>query len=64
MTTKLPKVNLKELGKWKKQNQKERLAFIDWYAEWLKKTPNKKWSRAQKVVVEQFPVERKRARKN
>ena len=50
----LPKIDLKELVEEKKRNFQQRLEFIDWYAEWLKKTPNKKWSKAQKVVVEQF----------
>ncbi len=64
MTSKLPKVDLEELNKWKRQNQKERLAFIDWYAEWLKKTPNREWSKAQKTVVEQFPKSRRARKKN
>ena len=31
----------------KKQNFIERLRFIDAYVDWLKKTPNKVWSRQQ-----------------
>ena len=27
------------------QNRKERMAFVDFYADWLKKTPNKVWSK-------------------
>lgn len=42
---KIPKINLKELKKDIKKNEKERLEFIDRYVEWLKKTPNKKWSK-------------------
>jgi len=34
---KVPKINLKELDEAKKQNQKERLAFLDFYAQWIKK---------------------------
>ncbi|MBS3095573.1 hypothetical protein J4231_02755 [Candidatus Woesearchaeota archaeon] len=45
---KLPKVDIEELKKFKKENFKERLKFIDFYVEWLKKTPNKKWSEQQK----------------
>ena len=45
---KLPKIDLRKLRKFKKQNFKERLEFIDLYAEWVKKTPNKVWSAQQK----------------
>ncbi len=33
----LPEVDLKAHEEWKKQNFKERLEFVDWYADWLKK---------------------------
>jgi hypothetical protein len=33
------------------QNRKERLKFIDQYAEWLKKTPNAVWSKQQNVLL-------------
>lgn len=46
-----PKINLKELKKFKEENFKGRLEFIDKYAEWLKKTPNRKWSSEQKDVT-------------
>jgi len=36
-----PKINLKELEKFKKDNFRERLEFIDKYVEWLKKKSNK-----------------------
>ena len=36
-----------------KRNFKERLAFIDAYVEWLKRTPNSIWSKQQKKIVEQ-----------
>ncbi len=49
---KFPKIDLKELEKFKKENFRERLEFIDKYAEWLKKTDNKKWSRGQKTIVD------------
>jgi len=42
---KLPKINIKQIKKEIKENEKERLEFIDKYVEWLKKTPNKKWSK-------------------
>ena len=47
-----PKIDLKELEKQKEQNFRERLEFIDKYAEWLKKTPNKEWSRQQKEIID------------
>ena len=34
---KIPKIDLEELKKFKEQNFKERLEFIDLYTEWLKK---------------------------
>ncbi len=37
---KLPKIDLKELDRVQKQNKKERLAFLDFYAKWIK---NKKF---------------------
>ena len=48
---KLPKVDLKEFEEFKKQNFKERLKNIDRYVEWLKKTPNKEWSKEQKKIL-------------
>jgi len=44
-------VDLKELAKDKERNFKERLEFIDAYVEWLKKTPNKVWSKQQKSAL-------------
>lgn len=38
----LPNINLEELEKLKKENFRDRLKFIDQYADWLKKTTNKK----------------------
>lgn len=49
--TKLPEIDLEELKKFKEQNFKERLEFIDWYAEWVKKSSNVKWSSAQKSII-------------
>jgi hypothetical protein len=48
---KLPKIDLDELKKLKEENFKERLEFIDKYAEWVKKSSNKKWSTEQKGLV-------------
>jgi len=44
---KLPKIDLKELEKEMKLNRQQRLKFVRQYAEWLKKTPNKTWSKQQ-----------------
>jgi len=43
---------LKELDEDKKKNFKERLEFIGKYAEWVKKTSNIKWSKAQKRIID------------
>lgn len=48
---KLPKIDLKELEKEQERNSKERLKYIDMYTEWLKKTPNKKWSKEQQNIL-------------
>ncbi len=44
---KLPKIDLKELKKEMELNKQQRLEFVRQYAEWLKKTPNKVWSKQQ-----------------
>ena len=48
---KVPKIDLKELKKLKQENFEERLRFIDMYADWIKKTSNRKWSGQQKDLV-------------
>ena len=47
----LTKKDLREIDEDIKQNKKDRLEFIDKHVEWLKKTPNKKWSKQQNVVL-------------
>jgi hypothetical protein len=49
---KTPKIDLKELEKFKKENFRERLEFIDKYVDWLKKSSNKKWSSEQKNLID------------
>lgn len=49
---KLTKRDLKELEEEKKRNFEQRLKFVDMYAEWLKKTPNKKWSKHQNTLLD------------
>jgi len=48
---KLPKIDLEELKKQKEDNFRARLEFLDRYAEWIKKAPNKKWSSEQKKII-------------
>lgn len=48
---KLPKIDIKELERAKEQNFRERLEFLDKYAEWVKKTENSKWSSEQKTLM-------------
>lgn len=49
---KLPKVDLKELEKEMKENLRQRREFVRLYAKWLKKTPNKIWSKQQNVLLD------------
>lgn len=48
---KVPKVSVEEMEAFRKENFKQRLKFIDEYAEWVKKTPNKVWSSQQKKII-------------
>jgi len=49
---KIPKIDIEELKKFKEQNSKERMEFIDKYAEWVKKNSNEKWSSEQKGIID------------
>ncbi len=49
---KVPNIDLKKLNKFKQKNFEERLEFIRQYAEWVKKTPNKKWSSEQNKLID------------
>jgi len=49
---KTPEIDLKELEELKKENFRQRLEFIEKYVEWLKKTPNKEWSKQQKELID------------
>lgn len=46
------KLDFKALGKKKKQNREERLAFLELYVAWLKKTPNKVWSKQHAEFID------------
>lgn len=41
------KKDLKEIDEEIARNRKQRMEFVDLYAEWLKRTPNKVWSKQQ-----------------
>ncbi len=49
---KYPEIDLNELRKFKAKNRRERLKFVEMYAEWIKKTPNKIWSGQQKKLID------------
>jgi len=44
---KLTEEDLKEIDESIKRNNEERMEFVKKYAEWLKKTSNKVWSKQQ-----------------
>lgn len=48
----LTEKDLKELEEEKERNREQRMQFIDLYAKWLKKTPNKEWSRQQNKLLD------------
>lgn len=48
----LTEKDLAELEEEKKRNRKQRLEFVKQYAEWLKKTPNRKWSKQQNKLLD------------
>ena len=50
---KFPKINLKQLEKEMELNRKQRMEFVKQYAEWVKKTPNKVWSKQQNKLLDQ-----------
>jgi len=49
---KLSKKDLLGLEEEKKRNFKQRLQFIDSYVKWLKKTPNREWSKQQNTLLD------------
>ena len=46
------KVDLKELKKFKAQNAKERLEFIDFWVNYMKNHPDEEWSEQQNIVID------------
>ncbi len=47
-----PNIDLEELKKFKEENFRQRLEFIERYAEWVKKKSNKEWSSQQKEIID------------
>lgn len=45
------KVDLEELKKFKKQNAKERLEFIDLWVKYVKSHSDKEWSEQQNMII-------------
>ena len=45
------KINLKKLKKEKKRNFKERMKFIKFWTEYIKKNSDKKWSKQQNILI-------------
>lgn len=45
------KITIKEMEKEREANRKSNREFIDFYVDYLKKTPNKKWSKQQNVLI-------------
>jgi len=43
-----------ELAFDRKSHREERLAFVRWYAAWVKRTPNREWSRQQAVLIDSY----------
>ena len=48
---KLTKKDFEEMEREKERNRMQRMQFIDLYVKWLKKTPNKVWSRQQNKLL-------------
>lgn len=45
------KVNLKEIDEFKKKNAEERLKFIDFWVNYIKKHSDEEWSEQQAIVI-------------
>ena len=48
---KLPKIDLQELRRLKAENFRERLKFIEMYADWVRCKGNRTWSIQQKKLI-------------
>lgn len=52
ITIKNMKVDVEEMKKFKEQNSNERLKFIDFWANYVKKSPDLIWSKQQKELID------------
>ena len=50
---------IEELKKDRERNRKERLKFIERYVKWLKKTPNRIWSKQQSEFLDNQLIQNK-----
>ena len=48
------KVDLKELEEKKRKNTEDRLKFIDWWSDYVKKHPEKAFRQQKKLIDSQF----------
>ncbi len=55
----LPKIDISELRRIQEENLKDRLAFIEQYVSWLKRTPNKEWSAQRRALTERADSSKK-----
>lgn len=46
------KINLRKLREKKQSNLRERLKFIDFWVDYIRKTPDDVWSRQQKELID------------
>ena len=46
------KINLKEMKEFKKRNFKDRLDFIKFWIDYMKKHSDKEWSKQQAVLID------------
>ena len=47
----LPEIDLEELKRQKERNFRQRLEFIEFYANWVKSKSNEEWSEQQKRLI-------------
>ena len=46
------KIDFRQLRREIVENRKQRMEFVKQYAEWLKRTPNSVWSKAQNKLLD------------
>ncbi len=47
----LPEIDLRQLEEERKRNSEQRMAFIDFYVDWIKRTPDETVSRTYKKFI-------------